>query len=159
MSGMVRRGQPSAAAPVPLSPVPERLVAAHEDGEGLTEKRHVEQALEIRLRHDGQAPSQASQVSCGSMEKGENVRRRVLALTEVDDEPDIASGDGSAEELFEIGGRAALQLHQDDRRRCARNMTRLDHDLLVPASPKLETSSTILSSCSWSRQITAPCSR
>src|SRR4026207_1398852 len=107
---MVRRGQPSAAAPVPLSPVPKRLVAAHEDGECLTEKRHVEQALEIRLRHDGQAPSQASQVSCGSMEKGENVRRRVLALTEVDDEPDIASGDGSAEELFEIGGRAALQL-------------------------------------------------
>ena len=156
---MVRRGQPSAAAPVPLSPVPERLVAAREDGEGLTEKRHVEQALEIRLRHDGQAPSEASKVSCCSMEQRENVRRRVLALTEVDDEPDIASGDGSAEELCEIGGRAALQLDQDDRGRCARYMTRLDHDLSVPASPKLETSSAIPSSWSWSRQITAPCSR
>ena len=93
---MVRRGQPSAPAPVPLSPVPEGLVAARENGDGPTKKRHVEQALEIRLRHDGQAPSEASKVSCCAMEQRENVRGRVLALTEVDDEPDSSSGDCSA---------------------------------------------------------------
>ena len=146
-------------APVPLSPVPDRLFAAHEDGEGLTEKRHVEQALEIRLRHDGEAPSEASKVSRCSMKQRENVRRRVLALTEIDDESDIASCDRGAEELCEIGGRAALQLDDDDRRRCARYMTRLDHDLSVPTSAGLESSSAIPSSRPWSRQITAPCSR
>ena len=114
---MVRRGQPIAQAPVPLSPVPERLFAAHEDREGLTEKRHVEEALEIRLRHDGQAPSEASKMSCCSMKQRQNVRRRIHVLTEIDDEPDIAGGDGSAEELRKISGRAALELDEDDRRR------------------------------------------
>ena len=156
---MVRRGQPIAQAPVPLSPVPERLFAAHEDGEGLTEKRHVEEPLEIRLRHDGQAPSEASKVSCCSMKQRQNVGRRVFALAEIDDESNVASGDGSAEELCEISGRAALEFDEDDRRRCARYMTRLDHDRSVPASARLETSSAIPSSLSWSRQITAPCSR
>ena len=143
---MVRRGQPIAQAPVPLSPVPERLFAAHEDGARLTEKRHVEQALEVRLRHDGQAPSEASKLSCCSMKQREKVRRCVRALTEIDDESHVASGDGSAEELCEIGGRAALELDEDDRERCARYMTRLDHDLSVPTSVKLETSSAIPSS-------------
>lgn len=143
---MVRRGQPSAQAPVPLLPVPERLVAAHEDGEGLTEKRHVEEALEIRLRNYGQAPSEAPKVSCRSMEQRENVGRRVLALTEVHDEPDVAGGDGSAKELCEIGSRATLQLDEDHRGTCARHMTRLDHDRSIPTSAKLETSSAISSS-------------
>ena len=93
------------------------------------------------------------------MKQRQNVGRRVLALTEIEDESDVPSSDGSAEELCEIGGRAALELDEDDRGRCARYMTRLDHDLSVPTSARVETSSAIPSSRSWSRQITAPCSR